>query len=50
VSWLLQSALASFIHSGRLRVVTSGGDVFTVGDGNGKRLTIRFTSTLSQLR
>jgi len=31
-------------------VVTSGGDVFIVGDGNGKSVTIRFTSTSSQLR
>jgi cyclopropane-fatty-acyl-phospholipid synthase len=46
---LLQSALASFIHAGTLRVVTSGGDVFTVGDGSGKRLAIRFVSPAAQL-
>jgi len=46
---LLQRALSSFIHAGSLRVVTSGGDVFTVGDGNGKRLAIRFASAAAQL-
>jgi len=46
---LLQSALSSFIHAGNLRVVTSGGDVFTVGDGNGKPLSIRFGSASAQL-
>jgi cyclopropane-fatty-acyl-phospholipid synthase len=46
---LLQKALASFIHLGTLRVVASGGYVFTAGDGSGKHLTIRFTSTEAQL-
>jgi cyclopropane-fatty-acyl-phospholipid synthase len=45
VGKLLQSALASFIHVGTLRVVTSGSHVFTVGDGSGKRLGIRFASS-----
>ena len=31
VTRVLESALSSFIHSGTLRVITSGGDVFTVG-------------------
>jgi cyclopropane-fatty-acyl-phospholipid synthase len=46
---LLQRALVSFIHTGTLKVVTSDGDVFTVGDGSGKPLTIRFTSAAAQL-
>jgi cyclopropane-fatty-acyl-phospholipid synthase len=46
---LLQSALASFVHVGTLRVATPGGDVFTVGDGSGKRLAIRFASAAAQL-
>ena len=52
-SWLmarlLQLAFASFIHTGHLRVTTVGDDVFTVGDGNGKPLAIRFGSTAAQL-
>jgi cyclopropane-fatty-acyl-phospholipid synthase len=49
ISRLLQSALDSFIHSGTLRVVTSDGRMFTVGDGSGKRLTIRFASAVAEL-
>ena len=49
VTRVLESALASFIHSGTLRVITSGGDVFTVGDGSGKPLAIRFASIAAQL-
>ena len=46
---VLQSALASFIHAGTLRVTTFGGDAFTVGDGGGKPLAIRFASAAAQL-
>jgi hypothetical protein len=49
IARLLQIAFASFVHVGTLRVVTAGGDDFTVGDGSGKPLAIRFASTAAQL-
>jgi len=49
IARVLESALAAFIHSGSLRVITSIGDVFTVGDGSGKPLAIRFASIAAQL-
>ncbi len=50
IGWLLRQAFASFIRSGTLRVVAADGNEFTVGDGTGKPLAIRFTSMLAQLR
>ena len=44
MGWLLRNAFASFIHTGTLRVTTVGGKTFTVGDGSGKPLAIRFAS------
>ena len=49
IARLIQCAFASFMHTGNLRVTTVGDDVFTVGDGNGKPLAIRFGSTAAQL-
>jgi cyclopropane-fatty-acyl-phospholipid synthase len=49
VGRLLEIAFASFIHVGTLRVVTSGGEVFTVGDGSGKHLAIRFVAATAQV-
>jgi cyclopropane-fatty-acyl-phospholipid synthase len=49
LGWLLHQAFASFIRSGTLRIVTASGNEFTVGDGTGKPLAIRFTSALAQL-
>ena len=49
IARLIQCAFASFIHTGNLRVTTAEGDVFTVGDGNGKPLAIRFGSAAAQL-
>jgi len=49
VAWLLRHALASFFHTGTLRVTAAGGQTFTVGDGNGKPLGIRFASESAQL-
>jgi len=48
-SRLLQAAFGSFIHSGTLRVTTAAGNRFTVGDGTGKPVAIRFTSHAAQL-
>jgi len=49
IARVLEGALGSFIHSGSLRVVTAGGDIFTVGDGSGKPLAIRFACIGAQL-
>lgn len=49
MGWLLRNAFASFIHTGTLRVTTVGGETFTVGDGSGKPLAIRFASRSAQL-
>jgi cyclopropane-fatty-acyl-phospholipid synthase len=46
---VLHAILASFIRSGTLRVATPSGCSFTVGDGTGKPLAIRFTSTTALL-
>jgi cyclopropane-fatty-acyl-phospholipid synthase len=48
MGWLLRSAFASFIHSGTLRVTMTGGETFTVGDGSGEPLAIRFASCAAQ--
>lgn len=45
---LLERALSSFIHRGTLRVTTAAGRVFTVGDGTGRPVAIRFTSVAAQ--
>lgn len=49
IARVLESALGSFIYSGSLRVITAGGDIFTVGDGSGKPLAIRFASVAAEL-
>ena len=49
VDRFLRLALASFIHAGTLRVVTARGEEFTVGDGTGKTLAIRFASVTAEL-
>jgi cyclopropane-fatty-acyl-phospholipid synthase len=46
---LLQLALGSYIQTGNLRVTTAGHRTFAIGDGNGKRVAIRFTSASAQL-
>jgi cyclopropane-fatty-acyl-phospholipid synthase len=49
MGWLLRNALASFVLNGTLRVTTAGGETFTVGDGSGKPLAVRFASRSAQL-
>jgi cyclopropane-fatty-acyl-phospholipid synthase len=49
IARLLKYAFSSFVHTGNLRVTTAKGDVFAVGDGNGRSLAIRFDSTSAQL-
>jgi cyclopropane-fatty-acyl-phospholipid synthase len=46
---LLRWALGSFIRNGTLLVTTVAGTQFTVGDGTGRPVAIRFTSSAAQL-
>jgi len=44
MEWLLRRALASFVRRGTLRVTTAGHRRFTVGDGTGTPVAVRFAS------
>jgi cyclopropane-fatty-acyl-phospholipid synthase len=46
---LLEFLLARFVRRGTLKVTTARGKVFSVGDGNGRPVAIRFTSRAAQL-
>jgi cyclopropane-fatty-acyl-phospholipid synthase len=46
---LLQKVLALIVRTGTLRVTTVTGERFTVGDGTGPALALRFTSRAAQL-
>jgi cyclopropane-fatty-acyl-phospholipid synthase len=46
---LLRVALERFVHAGALRVITAGGATFTLGDGTGKPVTVRFTTRSAEL-
>ena len=46
---LLRIAFEKVFNRGNLRVVCAGGTVFTVGDGTGKPVALRFTSYAAQL-
>jgi len=41
---LLQWVFAKVIRTGNLRITTAGGSSFSIGDGTGKPLAIRFTT------
>ncbi len=41
---LLRAALEKLIHAGNLRVTTAGGTSFTLGDGRGRPVAIRFAT------
>ena len=45
---LLRAALERFIRSGNLRVTTSRGSTFTLGDGTGTPVAIRFTTRAAE--
>ena len=45
---LLEWLLKRFVRRGTLRLTTASGSVFSVGDGNGPRVAIRFTSKAAQ--
>jgi len=46
---LLHRILATLIQNGTLRVTTARGRTFTVGDGTGEPIAVRFTTTAAQL-
>jgi cyclopropane-fatty-acyl-phospholipid synthase len=45
---LLQAALERFIRVGNLRVTTAGGTTFSLGDGSGTPVAIRFTTRAAE--
>ena len=47
---LLHRVLAALIHKGMLRVTTAQGHTFTVGDGKGTPVAVRFTTTKAQVK
>jgi cyclopropane-fatty-acyl-phospholipid synthase len=46
---LLQRVFNAFIRTGRLQVTTASGRAFTLGDGSGKPIAVRFTSLAAEL-
>src|SRR5205823_14356258 len=46
---LLPFILRGFVRKGSLRVTTARGHTFTLGDGTGTPLAVRFTSRAAQL-
>jgi cyclopropane-fatty-acyl-phospholipid synthase len=48
VDRLLRVALERFIRAGNLRVTTAGGSTFTLGDGTGTPVAIRFTTRAAE--
>jgi cyclopropane-fatty-acyl-phospholipid synthase len=48
MDWLLRRLLPSFIRQGSLRLTTAHGTTLVLGDGTGKALAARFTTTRAQ--
>jgi cyclopropane-fatty-acyl-phospholipid synthase len=48
MNWLLHKGLSELIRRGTLHVTTASGRKFTVGDGTGKPVAIRFTTAKAQ--
>ena len=46
---LLRSVLSGLIRHGNLRVTTANGRSFTLGDGSGKRVAVRFMTSAAEL-
>jgi cyclopropane-fatty-acyl-phospholipid synthase len=46
---LLQNLFSGLVVQGTLRVTTAGGSTFTLGDGSGKPVAVRFNTTRAQL-
>jgi cyclopropane-fatty-acyl-phospholipid synthase len=48
VEWLLKKVICSLVRRGQLSVTCASGRTFTCGDGTGKPVAVRFTSTKAQ--
>jgi cyclopropane-fatty-acyl-phospholipid synthase len=46
---LLRVMLEGFVRTGSLRITTAGGDTFTLGDGSGTPVAVRFTTRDAEL-
>jgi cyclopropane-fatty-acyl-phospholipid synthase len=46
---LLRMALGALIRTGNLRVTTARGSAFTLGDGTGTPVAVRFASAATEL-
>src|SRR5712672_1241509 len=46
---LLQRFFASFVRTGTIRITTARGSTFTLGDGSGKPIAVRFTTLAAEL-
>jgi cyclopropane-fatty-acyl-phospholipid synthase len=46
---LLRALLQGFVRAGDLRITTAGGATFTLGDGTGRPVAVRFTSRSAEL-
>ena len=46
---LLQAVLSRLIRKGTLQITTAAGNIFTVGDGTGAPIAVRFTTPAAQL-
>ena len=49
VNSVLQKIFSSVIRTGNLTVTTASGRKFTLGDGSGKPIAVRFTSIAAEL-
>ncbi|MEA2952440.1 MAG: cyclopropane-fatty-acyl-phospholipid synthase, partial [Alphaproteobacteria bacterium] len=48
MEWLLAIVLRPYIRRGNFSLTTSGGRTFTLGDGTGKPVAVRFTSRAAE--
>src|ERR1700732_4338370 len=46
---LLEFGLRKLVHRGSVRVTSARGNIFWLGDGTGKKVAVRFTSSRDEL-
>ena len=49
MDWLLRISLRSIVRHGNLRMISASGTTIVAGDGHGKPVSARFTSTAAQI-
>ena len=49
MDWLLRISLRSIVRHGNLRMTSARGTTIVAGDGHGKPVSARFTSTAAQI-